>query len=302
MLLSRVLTPSQRTAIIADPFAAQTLAEAMPRLVLEAQRMAATAAAGVHGRRRVGAGDSFWQFREFGAGEAVNRIDWRRSARDNHLYVREREWEAATNMWLWVDRSPSMAFISKFATQSKLERAIILTLAIADMLVRGGERTGLFGLTPPQASRKIIERLGEALVLDERQGVAQDLPQAQAIGGREEIILIGDFIADLADLSANIEALSAKGGRGHLILIRDPMEEVFSFTGETEFEDPQGGDILRVGDAKGFAAQYKNRIEAHTQGLRMLTTKLGWTFIVHHTDRPATEPLFALMMILQGRV
>jgi uncharacterized protein (DUF58 family) len=302
MSTARILTPSQRTAVIADPFAAQSLAQKMPRLAAEARRIAATAAAGVHGRRRTGQGDSFWQFREFGVGEAVTRIDWRRSARDNHLYVREREWEAATNMWLWVDRSPSMAFISKLATQSKLERAIILTLAIADMLVRGGERAGLHSLTPPQASRKIIERLGEALILDEKAGVLQDMPQAQPIGARDEIVLIGDFITDLDVIGANLEAVSSRGGRGHLVLVRDPIEEVFPFKGETEFEDPQSGERLQVGDAVGFATQYKNRIEAHTQGLRMITDKLGWTLTLHRTDRPATEPLFALMMLLQGRV
>ncbi len=300
MAKAHVLETSERTAIIANASAAQSLAENMPQLALEAKRISASAAAGIHGRRRAGHGDSFWQFREFGAGEAAGRIDWRRSARDNHLYVREREWEAATNIWLWVDRSASMAFMSKFAQQSKIERAVIITLALADMLVRGGERTGLHGLTPPQASRRIIERLCEALVLDEKTGASNDVPASKAIGAREDIILVGDFIADLDSLKQNIRALSAQGGRGHLILIRDPLEDIFPFSGETEFEDLQGGNSLRVGDASGFAVQYKKRIEAHTQELRMITQKLGWTITLHRTDRPASEPVFALMMLLKG--
>ena len=271
----------------------------MPQLALDAQRISASAAAGIHGRRRVGQGTSFWQYREHGAGEAATRIDWRRSARDTQLYVREREWEAATTMWLWVDRSPSMAFMSKFAKHSKLERAVVITLALADMLVRGGERTGLHGLTPPQASRKIIERLGEALVLDERSGVPSDMPHLKPIGMREEIILVGDFIADLQSIKHNIAALAAQGGRGHLILIRDPVEDIFPFSGETEFEDLQGGERLRIGDAAGFAVNYKNRIEAHTQGVRMIAESYGWTFTQHRTDRPASEPVFALMTLLR---
>ena len=105
----------------------QTLAAGMPRLILEARRIAATIIHGLHGRRRAGSGENFWQYRRFVMGEPAARVDWRRSARDDHLYVREQEWEAAHTVWLWPDRSPSMAFASKGARDSKLERAIIVT-------------------------------------------------------------------------------------------------------------------------------------------------------------------------------
>src|SRR5580692_11962120 len=77
----------------------RTLAAAMPRLILEARRVAATVLHGSHGRRRVGPGENFWQYRRFVSGEPASRVDWRRSARDDHLYVREREWEAAHTVW-----------------------------------------------------------------------------------------------------------------------------------------------------------------------------------------------------------
>ena len=85
----------------------------MPRLILEARRVAATVIHGLHGRRRAGPGENFWQFRRFVSGEPAQRVDWRRSARDDHLYVREQEWEAAHTVWIWPDRSPSMAFASR---------------------------------------------------------------------------------------------------------------------------------------------------------------------------------------------
>ena len=91
---------------------ARTLAETMPRLILEARRIAATVIHGLHGRRRAGPGENFWQYRRFLSGEPARRVDWRRSARDEHLYVREQEWEAAHTVWIWPDRSPSMAFAS----------------------------------------------------------------------------------------------------------------------------------------------------------------------------------------------
>ena len=95
--------------------AARTLAESMPRLILEARRIAATVIHGLHGRKRAGPGENFWQYRRFLSGEPARRVDWRRSARDEHLYVREQEWEAAHTVWLWPDRSPSMVFTSPLA-------------------------------------------------------------------------------------------------------------------------------------------------------------------------------------------
>src|SRR6266481_5640783 len=111
--------------------AGRTLAAAMPRLILEARRVAATAIHGLHGRRRAGPGENFWQYRRFISGEPAARVDWRRSARDDHLYVRELEWEAAHTVWIWPDRSPSMAFASALVEETKLERALVVAFALA---------------------------------------------------------------------------------------------------------------------------------------------------------------------------
>src|SRR4051812_7072312 len=124
---------------------ARSLAQAMPRLILEARRIAATVIHGLHGRRRAGPGENFWQYRRFLSGEPARRVDWRRSARDEHLYVREQEWEAAHTVWLWPDRSPSMLFRSQLAEDSKLERCLVVAFALAEILVQAGERVGIPG-------------------------------------------------------------------------------------------------------------------------------------------------------------
>src|SRR5690606_17294874 len=156
----------------------RTLAASLPRLVLEARRIAANVIHGLHGRRRAGAGESFWQYRRFVSGEPASSVDWRRSARDDHLYVREQEWEAAHTVWLWPDRSPSMAFASKGAHESKLERALVVTFALAELLVAGGERVGIPGLMNPSASRNIIDRMAQAMLHDH--GARLSLPPSFA--------------------------------------------------------------------------------------------------------------------------
>src|SRR5215475_4183285 len=135
----------------------RTLAASLPRLVLEARRVAATVIHGLHGRRRAGPGENFWQYRRFVSGEPASSVDWRRSARDDHLYVREQEWEAAHTVWLWPDRSASMTFKSALARDSKLERALVVAFALAEALIEGGERIGIPGLMRPTASRNVVE-------------------------------------------------------------------------------------------------------------------------------------------------
>ena len=144
----RVLGEETRSPRRGETEAALTLADRMPRIILEARRVAAALSHGLHGRRRAGAGETFWQFRPFVAGEAAQRVDWRRSGRDDRLYVREREWETAQSVWLWIDRSASMAYVSDLAQAPKIERALVLGLALADAFVEGGERVGLLGLMP----------------------------------------------------------------------------------------------------------------------------------------------------------
>ena len=125
----------------------------MPSLLVEAQRVAHTVTHGTHGRRRAGPGETFWQFRHFDVNDSVAAIDWRRSASSDHLFVREREWEAAHTVWLWPDLSPSMRFKSLLSKTSKESRAVILALALTELLARGGERDRRsLAASPPQAA------------------------------------------------------------------------------------------------------------------------------------------------------
>ncbi len=297
MATTRVLEPAARTPGRRETEGALTLAERMPRLILEARRVAATLAHGLHGRRRAGPGESFWQFRPFVAGEAAGRIDWRRSARDDRLYVREREWEAAHNVWIWIDRSASMGFVSHLAGASKVERALVLGLALADAFVGAGERVGLLGLSRPRAARTIVERMAEDLTGDVA-GLADDLPPKAPVARFDEVLLIGDFLSPLDTLREAVAGIAASGCRGHLAMIVDPVEETFPFAGQAELRDLEAGLVLRVGDAGAWGDAYRRRILAHRDGLAEIVRAHGWTLTLHRTDRPASEAAMRLVTLV----
>lgn len=286
-------SPEQELELVGRAIGAgRTLATTMPRLILEARRVAATVIHGLHGRRRAGPGENFWQYRRFVAGESASRVDWRRSARDDHLYVREQEWEAAHTVWLWPDRSPSMSFKSALANDTKLERALVIAFALAEVLVEGGERVGVPGLMRPSASRNIIEKMAQTIVHDSAE--RSSLPPSFAPSPLAEIVMLSDLWSPIIDVHRTIAQLSAGGAHGHVIQVVDPAEETFPYTGRVEFVEPEGGGTITAGRAETWRADYEVRVKRHRDDIRAETDRLGWSFVIHRTDRSATDILLKL--------
>ena len=281
--------PAFRAALKAE---AAGLAARLPALVIEARLTARSVRHGVHGRRRAGPGENFWQFRPFMSGEPAQRIDWRRSAREARAYVREREWEAAQTLTIWIDRTPSMDFASPLAAASKRERAIVLALALADLAVQGGERVALLGLTQPIAAHDVIERF--ALALGQAGASDEDCPPAAAIGARAKVALFGDFLADPQRLDAAFRALGAEGAGGVAAMISDPIEETFPFRGAVDFLGARDQAKLRSLNAQGLREAYLARLGAQREAVRATCKGLGWGFFPHRTDGAPAAALLAL--------
>jgi uncharacterized protein (DUF58 family) len=268
------------------------LASRIPRLILEARRVASTVIHGMHGRRRAGSGENFWQYRHFMSGEPASNVDWRRSARDDHMYVREREWEASHTIWLWADRSKSMEFSSSLTEWSKLDRALVVSFALAEVLVQGGERVGIPDLMRPTANRNIIESMAQRIVhdLSER----PSLPPNFAPAPFSEVLLLSDFWSPVAEFRKTISQLAANGARGHVVQVVDPAEETFPYSGRVEFIESEGLGSVTAGRAETWRDDYQALLANHRAALRAETEQVGWSFTTHRTDRGPTELLFAL--------
>lgn len=270
----------------------RALAASMPRMMLEARRVAATVIHGLHGRRRAGPGENFWQYRRFVSGEPASRVDWRRSARDDHLYVREQEWEAAHTVWIWPDRSSSMHFASPLVRDTKLYRALVVTLALGEVLVEGGERVGIPGLLRPTGSRNIVELIAQAIVHDRNE--RPSLPPNFAPSPLAEVVLLSDLWSDIGAVRRTLTQLSGSGAHGHVVQIVDPAEETFPYWGRIEFVEPEGGGRITAGRAETWRADYTARVARHRTEIRSETDRLGFSFTIHRTDRPTSELLLAL--------
>ena len=276
---------------------AHGLAERMPALLVEAQRVAHTVTHGTHGRRRAGPGETFWQFRHYDQNDSLSGIDWRRSGSSDHLFVREREWEAAHTVWLWVDLSPSMQFRSNLSKTLKESRGVVLALALTELLARGGERVGVMG-GYPFTGRNTTRRIAEYLVRDVRRDLS--LPPTARLSRFSECLLFSDFLEPIEETSARMEAIAAQGVRGHLVQILDPAEETLPYEGRTEFASSEGRIRVIAGRAETLRERYQERLTSHRKSLNELARRLHWSFVVHHTDRPAEEVVLAIHNRLAG--
>ncbi len=219
--------------------------------------MAATVAQGVHGRRRVGQGDSFWQYRPYQPGDTPGRIDWRQSAKSARTYVRESEWEAAQTVHLWRDGSASMRWRSSTSLPEKAERAALMLLALASLLLRGGERPRLLG----QSTRGSLEAI--AAGLSDR---GDSLPPHAAVPAHSRVVLIGDFLSPLADIHAVVARLAAMPTRGHLLQILDPAETLLPYAGRVRFRGLEADGDMLIPRVEGIREAMRRRCPTSRPG------------------------------------
>ena len=278
---------------------AEALGQTLPPLLAEAEHLAATVILGEHGRRRAGMGDDFWQYRPAHPGDPARSIDWRRSARSDQHFVREREWQAAQSVMLWVDPSRSMTFTGDASREAKSDRARLVALALAVLLLRGGERVGLAGQGVPRAGRAQMLRLVEALSL---MGPLQDygVPEQDGLVSHGRAVFLSDFLGSMTGVEAALARAADRGVRGVLMQVLDPAEEEFPFDGRTIFVS-MGGSLTHETQAAGdLRGRYLARLAERKDRLAELARLSGWNYQTHHTGQTAQSALLWAYQVLEG--
>lgn len=279
---------------------AEAVASAYPPLLASAERLAANVQMGEHGRRRSGSGDAFWQYRPLVQGDEARLIDWRRSARGDEQFIKQREWEVAQSMLLWVDQAASMGFTSSDGLTTKAERARLLGLAVAVLLVRGGERVALGASLPPRRGEAQLQRITAALTADRPEDFGA--PDLTPMVPNSRALVISDFLGDLAPLREMLGKAVARGIRGTLYQVLDPAEEEFPFRGRTIFESMAGGLKHETLQADALRDRYLQRLAERKAELHDLAAASGWRVGLHHTNDASQSALLWLYEAVQGGV
>ncbi len=278
---------------------AEQAAAALPPLLVEAQRIAATVIIGDHGRKRAGPGESFWQYRPYSFGDSTQRIDWHKSARSNRIYIRENEWEAANTLWLWASPHVSMEFRSHLSPVTKRDRAQVIALAIGSLAVQSHERIGAIGSPHgPDHSRGNLIRIAEWFMRNE--GPA--LPSFARMPRFSSALLVSDFFDRPSDIAAAVTPLAAAGIHGHLVQVVDPAEETLPYAGRVEFQDMAGPMKFLSSKTETLREAYGAKLESHREALRDLCRRIGWSFTLHRTDQKPTHLLLMLHTLISGEM
>ncbi|MGJ3233138.1 MAG: DUF58 domain-containing protein [Oceanicaulis sp.] len=276
---------------------AEAAASRFPALSAEAERIAASVAHGVHGRRKPGSGETFWEYRHHRPEDGARSVDWRRSARGDHLFVRETEWEAANAVHLWRDGGPGMTAASP-GLPSKRDRAAVCLMAAASLLIRGGERVAALGETGrARAGRVGLEFTGRALA--DGPGAARHV-EAPDLPRHARVVIASDFLDPPETWAARLSALSSAGAGGVLMRVVDPAEEDFPFEGRTRFRPAGAGGDLVFGRAQDARAEYRRAWAEHGAALAGIARRAGFQLTVHRTDRPAASAVLALYQAIAG--
>ncbi|MBX9750824.1 MAG: DUF58 domain-containing protein [Roseococcus sp.] len=251
---------------------------------------------GVHGRRRSGHGDAFWQFRPYTPGDAASAVDWRQSAKADRLFVRETEWEAAQTVLLWRDPSPSMQWRSSRGLETKAARADLLLLALASLLLRGGERVRLVpGDRRAFMGRAALPALAAALM----QPVPEGSPELDlSVPRHARLVMFGDFLQPIPDIQSALSSFAARPVRGQMLQVMDPAEETLPYSGRIRFDGLEGEAPLLVPRVETIRGLYAERLAAHRDGISTMARAAGWGFATHRTDQPPHAALLALWQAL----
>jgi len=269
--------------------------------MVAADRVAATVIQGVHGRRRVGQGDAFWQYRPYRDGDSASQIDWRQSARSRNLFVRETEWEAAASVWLWRDASPSMQYASLRGLDTKAVRAEVITLALASLLTDAAERVAVLGTgMRPITGRIAVRRVAETLFDETRESNRQppSLPPMVPLPAHGTVVLVSDWLDPLEKIEDIVRYYASAGVRGHLVQVLDPAEEDLPFDGHVKFEGLEAEGQHTIRRVETVRTAYGARLAAQREGLQRLARPANWTVHLHRTDRPAQTVLLSLYLAM----
>jgi uncharacterized protein (DUF58 family) len=263
------------------------LAGNLPGLLLEAEKVAHSFMKGIHGRRRVGSGEAFWQFRPYQPGDASRDIDWRQTAKREDAFVRQTEWAAAQTVWLYRDASASMDFSSAQDLPSKKDYAETLLLALGMVLLNGGEQVSLLGADlAPQSGYASIQRVYEMLAAQTYLSESR-----RPVTARSQVVLMSDFYFPVGELASFSERLAARNIKGLLVQIFDPAEKTLPYTGRVRFQDAENtsAEPLVIPHVEAVREEYAQKFSAHQQSLADLAGSLGWKFEKFSTEvKPET--------------
>lgn len=252
---------------------AASLEEENPKIFATISEIAEYLSFGTYGKRKKGNGDDFWQFRQLSLGESANKIDWRRTAKTNHVFVKEKEAQNPKRFQFWVDSRPAMHWTSDPKIAPKSVCAQTLAIGIFLSLRKIGQYPSFLGQTSNPNS------------IDEILGLTNNLGKsAPAPNKAGEVLLMSDGLEAIEIWHNRFAQIKSRGGKPLLVIVQDPLEHSFEISGRVQFQSIDGlNQKILIDDCGSIKRQYLARYEDHFRALRELANKMEVALFFHVT-------------------
>lgn len=249
-----------------------------PHFLLKAKHLANSLILGFHGRKEIGIGENFWQFKPYVDGESPKKIDWRQTAKRETTFIQEKEWEAAQKILFVPDFTPSMDYRSLRRLDTKKERAILIITTLAYIFQKSGELFSVQGAPLKFLnSNEQIEKMAKVLI-DDKNGLKAPVKASRAIP-----IFIGDFFKPIDEVKKQILSFMNNNQDAFVVQVLDPAEVEFSFKGHVLLSD-QDHNKIEIQKAQNLREEYLKRFEAHQKQIKDLCINLNISYFMHRTD------------------
>lgn len=239
--------------------------------------------AGARSSGRAGAGEDFFSYREYSAGDDSKKIDWRRSARSDDLVIREHDRMMPHQIYMWCDNAPAMHYNSRGGLPTKSYAAQRLMLALAQLLIRGESRVMPLA---PHATRNNLGALAQFL-----SGEHEPILSGLSLPAHSFVMMTSDFRQDPVEWRKFIQQAGETGIHGLCIQMLDPVEHEFPLYGRVKLESAEDEETLVIPSADIMRPIYLERLKAAQDKMTQLCHQYGWQLISLSTDMPARKQL-----------
>ncbi len=272
----------------------------LPALMMAAEKISGSILHGVHSQGKSGAGEEFWQFREYQDTDCPQDIDWRQSAKSDTIFTKQKEWQTTQKTYIWCASGSSMDYSSSNKIYNKQAVAQITSMSLALLLRRSEEQVGLFGDLKTGNSEDKMQKIANILL--NKSNIEAILPNSTdfTLPNHSPFIGIGDFLSPIGEITDNFARISHSAKAGFIIQILDPAEIELPYNGRVEFKTSHGKDGNIINNVASIRAEYKTRISEHINQVKALCDDLGWHYILHKTDSDITQTLKDIWSIIEA--
>ncbi len=255
---------------------------------------------GARTANRSGAGEDFFQYREYGFGDDTRQIDWRQSARGDDIFIREHERLLPHLVYLDCDTSPAMQFNSRPGLPTKAYAAQRLLLAAAQLLMQGESKVASLRASSAPVNSNGSTRKNNLTELAHEICTAHDnaIPPLPTLKPHSFLLLASDFRQGAAAWHDFITRASVMGLSGACVQMLDPVEHEFPFYGRVRLESAENDDTAVIPSADIVRPIYLERMAREQTAMEQHCRRHGWFWLSLTTDQAPRVQLSQLLQML----